>query len=67
MTPNQLKMQRDAGGRIVHITGPGLVDIQVNGYAGVDFCGDPEALTVESVGHACRAMRRRGSWLAASG
>ncbi len=55
-----VKTDRDARGQVVHVAGPGLVDIQVNGYAGVDFCSDPAALTVESVGRVCRAMRRRG-------
>lgn len=41
-------------------TGPGLVDLQVNGYAGFDFNGDPAAWTAERL-HAVRAgLTRRG-------
>ena len=38
---------------------PGLVDLQVNGFAGVDF-GDP-ALRAERLLHAVRRSRRRAS------
>ncbi|MCC6680435.1 MAG: N-acetylglucosamine-6-phosphate deacetylase [Phycisphaeraceae bacterium] len=35
------------------------LDLQVNGYAGVDFNGDD--LTAESLHHACEALRRDGN------
>ncbi|MEX0654485.1 MAG: hypothetical protein WD534_03400 [Phycisphaeraceae bacterium] len=36
---------------------PGTIDLQVNGYAGVDFNQpDPDALTAEQLHHACQAM-----------
>ncbi len=41
-------------------TGPGLVDVQVNGYAGFDFNGDPASWTVEDFDAVRRAMARRG-------
>ena len=41
-------------------TGPGLVDGQVNGYAGFDFNGNPEAWTVEAFDDVRRALGRRG-------
>lgn len=40
------------------ITCPGLVDLQVNGFAGIDF-NDPSVAT-EQVGAAAQAMRRTG-------
>jgi len=36
-------------GKIIASTGPGLVDIQVNGYAGTDFNLPPEQLSLEDV------------------
>ena len=41
-------------------TGPGLVDVQVNGYAGFDFNGDPDAWTGEDFDGVRRAQERRG-------
>ena len=41
-------------------TGPGLVDIQVNGYAGLDFNGDPDRWTAEAWRDAAERMRNRG-------
>jgi len=41
-------------------TGPGLFDLQVNGFAGFDFNGDPCAWTVEGMRAAAEALRRRG-------
>ncbi|MCA8987195.1 MAG: N-acetylglucosamine-6-phosphate deacetylase, partial [Planctomycetaceae bacterium] len=35
-----------------------MFDLQVNGYAGVDFNGDE--LTVEQAVHACEALKRDG-------
>lgn len=37
---------------------PGLIDFQVNGYAGIDF--NDAALTAEALDHALRAMLRAG-------
>lgn len=40
--------------------GPGLIDLQVNGYGGFDFNGDPSAWTAEAL-HGVRVrLRRRG-------
>ena len=39
---------------------PGLVDIQVNGYAGLDFSGLPELLTVQSISDCCKKISARG-------
>ncbi len=41
-------------------TGPGLVDVQVNGYAGFDFNADPASWTVEDFDAVRRALARRG-------
>ena len=41
-------------------TGPGLVDLQVNGYAGFDFNGDPAEWTAEAFGRVRQAMAGRG-------
>lgn len=44
----------------VEWTGPGLVDLQVNGYAGVDFNGPVEALTPEVFHRVREALARCG-------
>ena len=41
-------------------TGPGLVDLQVNGYAGLDFNGDPRSWTCEQFHLIGLALARRG-------
>ncbi len=41
-------------------TGPGLVDLQVNGYAGLDFNGDPRGWTAEQLHMVRSAEARRG-------
>ena len=41
-------------------TGPGLLDLQVNGYAGLDFNGDPADWTAEQFHLVCLALARRG-------
>jgi len=41
-------------------TGPGLVDLQVNGYAGHSFNGPAESLTAELFAEVRTALRRRG-------
>ena len=41
-------------------TAPGLVDLQVNGYAGLDFNGDPDQWTPESWQKVRNLMERRG-------
>ncbi len=56
----QVSVRQEPSGRIVAASGPGLVDLQVNGYAGYDFNAPPEKLTLEGLQQACRAMRRRG-------
>ena len=40
--------------------GPGLVDLQANGYAGVDFNGPPEGWTAERMERVRAALCRRG-------
>ncbi len=60
-TNGDISVVRDEGGRVVAVAGPGLVDIQVNGYAGVDFNdSNVERLTIEKVRGAFEAMRRCG-------
>jgi N-acetylglucosamine-6-phosphate deacetylase len=49
-------LRRAAGGRLMHTTG--LIDLQVNGYAGVDF-NDP-SLDAAALDHALRAMMCAG-------
>jgi N-acetylglucosamine-6-phosphate deacetylase len=44
----------------VEWTSPGLVDLQVNGYAGVDFNGPVESLTAEAFHRVRVALARRG-------
>ena len=39
---------------------PGLIDLQVNGYAGVDFQQETDAITEEGLLQAVRALRRDG-------
>ena len=41
-------------------TGNGLVDLQLNGYAGVDFNGDPAEWTPEQFHHVREKLTRRG-------
>jgi hypothetical protein len=45
-------------------TGPAFVDLQVNGYAGFDFNGDPDTWTPEAFQHVREAMRNRGTFRA---
>ena len=45
-------------------TGPGLVDIQVNGYAGIDFNGSETAFTSESFHHMRTKLHQRGVMVA---
>jgi len=40
--------------------GPGLIDLQVNGYAGFSFNGDPAGWTAQQFHHVRSAMARRG-------
>lgn len=41
-------------------SGPGLVDLQVNGYAGFDFNSDPDSWTTEDFSRIRNSMRKRG-------
>ena len=55
-----LTVNRDKAGRVVKAAGPGLVDLQVNGYAGVSFNHPVEKITLEGVRRACDRMAGRG-------
>ena len=54
--PGGAALQESSGVR--RFTHPGLVDLQVNGFGGVDF-NDPET-TADQVRHAAAVMRRHG-------
>jgi N-acetylglucosamine-6-phosphate deacetylase len=41
-------------------SGPGLVDLQVNGYAGFDFNSDPDSWTAEDFSRVRNSLRKRG-------
>ena len=56
----ELVVVRDEAGLPVSAAGPGLVDLQINGYAGVSFNDPADEITAEGVHRACEAMRRRG-------
>lgn len=43
-----------------HHTGPGLVDLQLNGYAGYDFNGDPSSITSAVLRDVRDRLYRRG-------
>lgn len=43
-----------------HYTGPGLIDLQLNGYAGFDFNARPEEWTLEDFQKVRKALNRRG-------
>jgi N-acetylglucosamine-6-phosphate deacetylase len=58
--PEGVSVQTDRAGQVVAASGPGLVDIQVNGYAGFDFNDPPERMSREALRRALEAMRRRG-------
>ena len=51
-------LESDTAGAKLPIIAPGLIDNQVNGYAGVDFSG--ENLTVEGIVKATRSLWRTG-------
>lgn len=55
-----LTVDRDKSGRVVTAAGPGLVDLQVNGYAGVSFNHPVEKITLDGVRGACEKMAGRG-------
>ncbi len=60
-TKGDISVIRDDSGRVVRVSGPGLVDLQINGYAGVDFNDSyVERLTLDKVKFAFAAMRRCG-------
>jgi len=61
MNDNQkISVERDSDGKIIAVHGPGLIDLQVNGYAGVDFNAPVEQITLDKVKSACLKMRSRG-------
>ncbi len=45
-------------------TGPGLVDLQLNGYGGVDFNSDPSDWTADQFHHVRNLMKKRGTSVA---
>ena len=55
-----LTVDRDKAGRVVKAAGPGLVDLQINGYAGVSFNHPVEKITLDGIRGACERMARRG-------
>ena len=57
---NAIVVERTQQGQPVRVAGPGLVDVQINGYAGLDFNGPVELLTRENLTKALEPMRRRG-------
>jgi len=59
--PHEVSVRTDAAGRVVAAAGPGLVDLQLNGYAGVSFNGPVADLTPDAVAAVCRRLRRRGT------
>ena len=60
MSQQNVSITKDQSGRLTGAAGPGLVDLQVNGYVGFDFNNPLEQLTGEGLRRACEAMRRRG-------
>lgn len=58
--PRTVKATIGGGGQVTSATGPGLVDIQVNGYAQVDFNAEPARLELSAIRQACQKMRSRG-------
>jgi len=61
MTSNQKKKRMDQTLVLPQSwTGPGLIDLQVNGYAGFDFKTPAEEWTLENLRHVRRAAARRG-------
>ncbi len=59
-TKGDISIVRDEGGRVIRAAGPGLVDLQVNGYGGASFNLPIEKITVEALRPAFEKMRRRG-------
>ncbi len=59
-TKGDISVIRDDSGRVVGVSGPGLVDLQINGYAGVSFNNPVADITVETLLPAFEKMRRRG-------
>ena len=57
---NNILIETSETNKIIAVAGPGLVDIQVNGYAGMDFNLPPEQLSLEDVKKACLKMQSRG-------
>jgi len=43
-----------------YFTGPGLVDLQMNGYSGFDFNSDPDRWTAGDFYQIAEALNRRG-------
>lgn len=56
----KISIEKDQTGKIIAARGPGLIDLQVNGYAGVDLNGPVEQITLDKVKSACLKMRARG-------
>ena len=59
-TEIELAVERDQSGRVVAAAGPGLVDLQLNGYAGMSFNHPLEKITLQAARGACEKMAGRG-------
>ncbi len=57
---NEISITRNQHGRVTTVAGPGLVDLQLDGYGGLSFNGPVEELTAENVRRCFQRMRRRG-------
>jgi N-acetylglucosamine-6-phosphate deacetylase len=55
-----IHVERDDSGRVIRASGPGLVDLQINGCFGMSFNCSPEEMTVEKIEDGLGKLRERG-------